>query len=74
MIIEYWLSFADFVFEAVAMSPASVLQTQRLRKQVGAASLSLLLRIPNAAMYGATSVGCPLWYAAFVSAKCVGCF
>ena len=49
MVVAYSLSCANFVFEAVAVMPAWVLQTRRVLKLVAVAALSLPPHVPNIA-------------------------
>ena len=58
MVVAYFLSCANFMFEAVAVAPAWVSRTQRLLKQVAVASLSVLLRVPDAALHGTVAWRC----------------
>ena len=52
MVVAYSLSCAYFVFEAVAVMPAWVLQTRHVLRHVAVGTLSLPLRVPNVALYG----------------------
>ena len=68
MVVAYSLSCADFVFEAMAILPAWVLQTRRLLKQVAVVALSLPLCVPNVALYGtiaSLALACPMYSPAF---------
>ena len=52
MVVVYFRSCANFVFEGVAVFPAWESQTQRLVKQVAVVALCLLLGVRNLALYG----------------------
>ena len=52
MVAAYSLSCADFALKAAAVPHAWLLRTRRLLKQLVVIALWLLLRVPNAALYG----------------------